>query len=44
MHQLLVECSEPGLVIHLAEEFEHSLRHVDFDRARTLKQQLTELA
>jgi hypothetical protein len=44
MHQLLVECSEPGLVIHLAEEFEHSLRHVDFDRAWTLRQQLTELA
>lgn len=44
MRQLLVECSEPGLVIYLAEEFEHTLRHVDFDRARTLKQQLADLA
>ena len=44
MPQVLVECSEPGLVIDLAEEFEHTLRHVDFDRARTLQRQLADLA
>jgi hypothetical protein len=36
MRQLLVECSDPGLVVSLAEELEHVLRHVDFERARAL--------
>jgi hypothetical protein len=44
MRQLLVECSDPGLVISLAEELENVLRNVDFDRARTLQSQLTDLA
>ena len=44
MQQLVVECSDPGLVIYPAEEFEHALRHVDFYRALTLKQQLSDLA
>jgi hypothetical protein len=44
MRQLLVECSDPGLVISLAEEMENVLRNVDFDRARTLQSQLTDLA
>jgi hypothetical protein len=42
--QLVVECSDPGLVISLAEEFEHVLRHVDFDRAIALRDQLAALA
>jgi hypothetical protein len=42
--QLLVECSDPGLVISLAEEFEHVLRHVDFERACALRDQLRDLA
>ena len=44
MRQLLVECSDPGLVVSLAEEFENVLRHVDFARAQTLGRQLSELA
>jgi hypothetical protein len=44
LRQLLVECSDPGLVIALAEELENVLRHVDFNRARALQQQLTDLA
>lgn len=44
MRQILVECSDPGLVIYLAEELEHVLRHVDFARAQALGQQLGELA
>ncbi|MBI3922131.1 MAG: hypothetical protein HY318_11990, partial [Armatimonadetes bacterium] len=44
MRQLLVECSDPGLVVTLEEEFENVLRRVDFDRARALQSQLTELA
>ncbi len=44
MRQLLVECSDPGLVISLAEELENVLQHIDFDRARALQQQLTDLA
>jgi hypothetical protein len=44
MRQLLVECSDPGLVVSLAEELEHVLRHVDFERARALGAQLTTLA
>jgi hypothetical protein len=44
MSQLLVECSDPGLVVSLAEEFENVLRHVDFDRAQALHSQLTDLA
>lgn len=44
MRQLLVECSDPGLVISWAEELETVLRNVDFDRARTLQGQLTDLA
>lgn len=42
--QLLVECSDPGLVISLAEELENVLRHIDFDRACALQRQLTDLA
>jgi hypothetical protein len=42
--QLLVECSDPGLVISLAEELENVLQHIDFDHARALQQQLTDLA
>lgn len=42
--QLLVECSDPGLVISLAEEFENVLRHIDFAGAKALQQQLGELA
>ena len=44
MRQLLVECSDPGLVISLAEELENVLRNIDFDRARALQAQLTDLA
>jgi hypothetical protein len=44
VRQLLVECSDPGLVISLAEEMENVLQHIDFDRARALQQQLTDLA
>ena len=44
MRQLLVECSEPGIVVALAEEFENVLRNVDFSRARDLGRQLNELA
>jgi hypothetical protein len=44
LRQLLVECSDPGLVISLAEELENVLQHIDFDRARALQQQLTDLA
>lgn len=44
MRQLLVECSDPGVVVSLAEEFENVLRGIDFDRARTLKSQLRELS
>lgn len=34
MRQLLVECSDPGIVVSLAEEFENILRQVDFVRAQ----------
>lgn len=44
MRQLVVECSDPGLVIYLAEEFEHVLRHIDFAQAQRLSQQLADLA
>lgn len=44
MRQLLVECSDPGLVISLAEELENVLQRIDFDRARALQHQLTDLA
>jgi len=44
MRQLLVECSDPGLVVSLAEELEHVLRHMDFARAQTLGSQLGPLA
>jgi len=44
MRQLLVECSDPGLVVSLAEEFEHVLRHVGFARAQALHGQLSDLA
>jgi len=44
MRQLLVECSDPGLVVSLAEEFENVLRHVDFARAQALGRQLGDLA
>lgn len=44
MRQLLVECSDPGLVISLTEEFENVLRQIDFARARALQSQLSDLA
>jgi len=44
MRQSLVECSDPGLVVSLAEELEHVLRHVDFVRAQALGSQLGALA
>jgi hypothetical protein len=44
MRQLLVECSDPGLVVTLAEEFENVLRHVDFERAKILQGRLNDLA
>ncbi|MCD5408891.1 hypothetical protein LR090_06710 [Candidatus Bipolaricaulota bacterium] len=44
MRQLLVECSDPGLVVSLAEEFENVLRHVDFAHAQELHARLGELA
>lgn len=44
MRQLLVECSDPGLVVSLAEEFENVLRRIDFDRAKALHGQPAELA
>jgi hypothetical protein len=42
--QLLVECSDPGLVVSLSEELENVLRHIDFAQAQALKQQLSTLA
>ncbi|MBI4596492.1 MAG: hypothetical protein HY730_08980 [Candidatus Tectomicrobia bacterium] len=44
MRQLLVECSDPGLVVTLEEEFEHVLKNVDFEVARGLQSQFAELA
>lgn len=44
MHQLIVECSEPGLVVALTEQFEYVLRHVDFQRAIRFRDQLSALA
>jgi len=44
MRQLLVECSDPGLVVSLAEEFENVLRHIDFSQAQALGRQLNDLA
>ena len=44
MRQLLVECSDPGLVVTLEEEFENVLRHVDFERAKFLQGRLSDLA
>lgn len=42
--QLLVECSDPGLVISLTEELENVLRHIDFAQTQVLKAQFTALA
>lgn len=44
MRQLLVECSEPGIVVSLAEEFENILCRVDFARAQQLQRELHTLA
>ena len=44
MRQLLVECSDPGMVVTLDQEFENVLREIDFDRAQALKRQLLEIA
>ncbi|MDI6792755.1 MAG: hypothetical protein QME81_07820 [bacterium] len=44
MRQLLVECSDPGLIVSLAEEFENVLRQIDFTRAQALHGQLRDLA
>lgn len=44
MRQLLVECSDPGIVVSLAEEFENILRQVDFAHAQQLQRDLHDLA
>ena len=44
MRQLLVECSDPGVVVSLAEEFESILRQVDWARAQQLQRELHDLA
>ena len=44
MRQLLVECSDPGLVVTLAEELENVLRHVDYENAKSLQGRLNDLA
>ena len=44
MRQLLVECSDQGIVVSLAEEFENILRQVDFARAQQLQRELQDLA
>lgn len=44
MRQLLVECSDPGIIVSLAEEFENILRQVDFARAQQLQRELNTLA
>ena len=44
MRQLLVECSDPGIIVSLAEEFENILRQVDFARAEKLQYELRDLA
>ena len=44
MPQLIVECSDPGVVVSLAEEFETILRQIDFARAQELQRQLGDLA
>jgi len=44
MRQLLVECSDPGLVVTLAEELENVLRHIDFEHAKSLQGRLNDLA
>lgn len=44
MRQILVECSDPGLVVTLEEEIEHVLRNVDFEGALRLQSKLAELA
>ena len=44
MRQLLVECSDPGIIVSLAEEFENILRQVDFARAQQLQRELRDLA
>ncbi len=42
--QLIVECSDPGVLVSLAEEFEIILRQVDFRRAQEIERQLSDLA
>ncbi len=44
MRQLLGECSDPGIIVSLAEEFENILRQVDFARAQQLQRELSHLA
>jgi hypothetical protein len=44
MRQLLVECSDPGVVVTLEQEFENVLREIDFDRARAIGHMLSELS
>lgn len=44
MRQLIVECSDPGLVVSPAEEFENVMRRIDFARARALHGRLSQLA
>jgi hypothetical protein len=44
MRQLLVECSDPGLVISVDEELENVLVNIGFERALDLHRQLGQLA
>lgn len=44
MRQLLVECSDPGLIITLAEDLENVFRHIDFERAKAIQASLSGIA
>ncbi len=44
MRQFIVECSEPGWVIFLAEELENVFRHITFERAQEIGKSLAKLA
>ncbi len=42
--QLLVECSEPGVVMASADSIEHALRHIGWEDVLRLRDKLAELA
>lgn len=44
MKQLLLECSEPGVVVALEEELENILRRVDFKKAQEIQEKLLHLS